>query len=93
MKTYGLLILLLLTCFISNAQDVKRKEHKQKNNVSSVLETEKKSTNNLNHLDVKSIIVRASDFKIYMNELDLSLKCIKDFYDVIIWFIVEPHHK
>ncbi len=67
MKTYGLLILLLLTCFISNAQDVKRKEHKQKNNVSSVLETEKKSTNNLNHLDVKSIIVRASDFKIYMN--------------------------
>ena len=67
MKTYGLLILLLLTCFISNAQDVKRKEHKQKNNVSSVLETEKKSTNNLNHLDVKTIIVRASDFKIYMN--------------------------
>jgi len=67
MKTYGLLILLLLTCFISNAQDVKRKEHKQKNNVSSVLETEKKSTNNLNHLDVKYIIVRASDFKIYMN--------------------------
>ncbi len=67
MKTYGLLILLLLTCFISNAQDVKRKEHKQKNNVSSVLEIEKKSTNNLNHLDVKSIIVRASDFKIYMN--------------------------
>lgn len=65
MKTYSLFIILMLTFLMSSAQDVSSKISKQKNEVSSILEIEENYK--LNTLDVKSIIARASDFKIYMN--------------------------
>ena len=67
MKTYSLFILLFITCYISGAQDVNPETYNEKNTISCGLVSHENSNNKLNALDIKSIISRASDFKIYMN--------------------------